>query len=151
MRYRLGILSGVAITGIVALALASGIVGGGSVEAARPSVTVITHSSSSAPTALQGSCDFSIQIAWEGNAFSRKNGYYHLFLTSQQADAPVILDFFRKDKVAKGTGGDVVEGLTFTGTPGTKYHSWIVFFRSKGKDGKELGRQLVKNDLKFSC
>ena len=151
MRYRLGILSGVAIIGIVALALATGIVGSGTVEAARPSVRVTTHSLYPASATLQGSCDFSIQVAWEGNAFAHKNGHYSLFLTSEQDDGSRKLDFLGKDTVAKGNPGDVVQGLTFTGTPNTEYHSWIVFFTSKGKEGAELGRQLVRHDLNFSC
>ena len=148
MRYRLGILGGLVIMGIVALGLATGITDSGTVEAAKPSVTVTW----SAPTALQGSCVFNIQVTWEGNAFDHKNGYYWLFLRSQQGDGP-----FKGEgdpvngKVDKRTAWGVVQGLTFTGTPDTNYYSWIVFFTSKGKDGSVQGRQLFRDDLNFSC
>ena len=89
MRYRLGILSGLVIAGILALGLASGVVGSETVEAARPSVRVTTHSLYPASATLQGSCDFSIQVAWEGNAFAHKNGHYSLFLMSRQGDGPL--------------------------------------------------------------
>ena len=151
MRYRLGILGGLAIIGIVALGMATGISGSGTVEAAKPAVTVTNHFSSSALTTLQGSCDFSIQITWEGNAFAHKNEHYHLFLTSQQDDGPIILYFLRKDTVDKRTARGVVQGRTFIGTPDTNYYSWIVFFTSKGKGGAEVGRQMVRNELNFNC
>ncbi len=149
MRYRLGILGGLVIMGIVSLGLATGITDSGTVEAAKPSVTVTW----SAPTALQESCVFNIQVTWEGNAFDHKNGYYRLFLMSQQGDdtkregAPV------NGMVDKRTTGGVVQWreLPFTGTPDTTYHSWIVFFTSKGKDGSVQGRQLFRDDLNFSC
>ena len=152
MRYRLGILGGLAIMGIVALGLATGIAGSETVEAAKPSVTVTDHSSFPAPSALQGACNINIQVAWEGNAFAHKNGHYRLFLMSQQDGGPLKGEGVPLTrKVDKGTPGGVVQGLIFTGTPDTNYYSWIVCFTSKGKDGVELGRELLRHPLDFSC
>ena len=142
MRYRLGILGGLAIIGIVALALATGISGSGTVEAARPSVRVTTHELMVAPATTEGECSFALNIGWEGTAYAHKNGHYYLFLWSKNNDGADVLVNFEKGTVAKGTGSDIIPSRLFSGSPRAVYRSRIVFYTSKGKDGAKLGRQL---------
>ncbi len=148
MRYRLGILSGLIIMGILALGLATGIFGSGPVEAARPSVTVTVtaHSSSSAPTTLQESCDFSIQVAWEGNAFAHKNGLARIFL--YYADGELIS---YGDKIVEKSpdGGSFV--YSWDQPVAGEYLSKVLLYTSRGKGGLTLGHMLAGGEAPLTC
>lgn len=146
MRYRLGILSGVAITGIVALGLATGITGSGTVEAARPSVTVTPHELMVAGAAPEGGCNFVQKIGWEGSAYAHKSGHYTIFLWTDDAEGHEFLVDKEEGIVPKGDVSGTIYSLPrlpLIGSTGTEYRSRIVFYTSRGKGGAKLGTQLV--------
>ena len=151
MRYRLGILSGLAIIGIVALALVTGAVGSGTVEAAKPSVTVrvTAHSSSSAPTTLQESCDFSIQVAWEGNAFAHKNGLARIFLYNYNADRTQLISYGDKIVEKSPDGGSFV--YSWDQPVAGEYLSKVLLYTSRGKGGLTLGHMLAGGEAPLTC
>ena len=135
MRYRLGILSGIAIIGIIALALATGISGSGTVEAAKPAVTVTTHSL----------CNYELDVDWAGNAYAHKKGIYRLFLFTDVG--PKVADF----PIEKGTLlGTITEPW---GPPaGAEIYTYrVVFYTTKGKNGGEIGRPLALYDFEPIC
>lgn len=158
MKYRLGIFRGLAIAGIVALGLASGISGNGTsgtAEAARPSVTVTSHTfdpgSVLETTTPQGSCDIQVQVDWQSNAYAHKNGHYRLFLWSIDETNTLGQVYVKRGTVDKGTATGVLSGDFANGEAGLKYHSRVVFFTSKGKDGLNIGRELERDDQYLTC
>ncbi len=148
MRYRLGILSGLVIMGIIALGLATGITDSGTVEAARPSVTVTRPELVVAPAVTEGECSFAHKVGWEGSAYAHKNGHYTIFLWAKNDLGDDVLVKFKKDTIAKGKLRGTIESLPLLphiGSTGTVYRSRIVFFTSKGQGGWQMGRELVRD------
>ena len=143
MRYRLGILGGLAIIGIVALGLATGITGSGTVEAARPSVTVTPHELKVVPAATEGGCSFVQEIVWEGSAYAHKSGHYTLFLKPKTAAGVLLPQIIEYGTIAKGDVSGTITSQLHIGSPGAVYSSRIVFFTSRGKGGAQVGSILL--------
>ena len=146
MRYRLGILGGLVIMGIVALGLASGVVGSGTVEAARPAVRVTTHELMVAGAATEGECTLVLNIGWEGSAYAHKNGLARIFLY----DPAGVLIRYVDVPVVKSRYGGSFGYYWGQGDPG-EYRSRVVLYTSRGKDGLTIGNMLDLNQRLFTC
>ena len=146
MRYRLGILGGLAVMGILALGLATGISGSGTVEAARPAVTVTKHELMVAGAAIEGECSFVLNIGWEGSAYAHKNGLARIFLYDQAG----VLIIYADTPIAKTPNGGSFEfdwGQRETG----EYISTVLLYTSRGKGGQTLGKMLDRSEVPLTC
>ncbi len=146
MRYRLGILGGLAIMGILALGLATGISGSGTVEAAKPSVTVTTHELMVAHAATEGKCNFVLNVGWEGTAYAHKNGLARIFLYDQAG----VLIVYDDTPVEKSLNGGSFP-FDWEQRKAGEYISTVVLYTARGKGGLTLGRMLDLNQEQLAC
>ena len=155
MKYRLGIFRGLAIVGVVTLGLASGIFANGTngtsgtAEAAKPSVTVMTHELTPPAAAVaSGTCSFTLDIGWEGTAYAHKDGIARLFLFGPDGALINCVD----RPIVKSASGGSFQHSWGEQEAGADHRSVVVLYTSRGKDGLALGPMLDRNEqLHLSC
>ncbi len=147
MRYRLGILGGLVMMGILALGLATGISGSGTVEAAKPAVTVTTHELMVATAATDGKCNFVLNVGWEGSAYAHKNGLARIFLFDPDG---VLIRYFDMT-VTKSQHGGSFQYSWGEREAGAYHRSRVVLYTARGKDGQTIGRMLDLDQKELTC
>ncbi len=150
MKYRLGMLSGLSVLGVVGLGLLSVVFANSTVEAARPTNYFSHNLSNIDPSG----CDLTTDVVWDSKAFAHKKGYYRLFLWGENETGTGL-------ELASSAIGTIYKGTTPASVhqdwgpqdPGENYLARVVLYSSKGKDGAEWGRKLMLDDQEFylSC
>ena len=146
MRYRLGMLSGLVVLGVIGLGLLAGVFGSRAVEAARPS-DYYSHTLKGA-----ASCDLTTDFSWDSKAYAHKKGYVRLFLWGEdETGTGIRLAGYTNVTIDKGTASVWVHQDWGPQTSGEEYHARVVLYSSKGKGGAEFGSRLLLDDKFISC